>query len=312
MNRSRLMGVIGLLLVAFSGACGQQNQHPQPPRIPDTLEYRPDVVYATVEGQPLHLDLLWPKARAVQPWPVVVYIHGGAWRAGSYRVTPNLIQLAEQGYFVASVQYRLTPRWTFPAQIHDCKGALRYLRAKAAQYNLNPARVGVWGGSAGGHLAALLGTSGGVAELEGEVGGNLEQSSAVQCVVDLFGPSDLTTMIADRGARIWMDPNTGLTPEEALLGGKTEERLAVAKAASPVTYVDPQDPPFLIIHGTDDKVVPLHQSERLAEALKRSGVEHTFVQVAKMAHGLSRDSEPSVAQLLAQMQAFLARHLQGE
>jgi acetyl esterase/lipase len=310
MDRRRWFSLLLLGLLVPTLACCQ----PQTPTAtqPADLEILRDVVYATVDGQNLHLDLVWAKAPAAQPRPLVLYIHGGAWRAGSYRLNPHHYTLAQQGFVVASVQYRLTPKWTFPAQIHDCKGALRYLRAKAAQYNFNPARVGVWGGSAGGHLAALMGTSGGVAELEGEVGGNLAQSSAVQCVVDLFGPSDMTTMIADRGARIWMDPNTGLTPEEALLGGQTEERLEVAKAASPVTFVDPQDPPFLIIHGEDDKIVPLRQSERLAEALAKAGVEHTFVRVKKMGHGLSHDSQPTLQQLQTQMQAFFARHLQGE
>ncbi|MCE5238946.1 alpha/beta hydrolase [bacterium] len=299
------------LCVASLASC-QPPAGQAPPRQfqpPEDLEYKPDVVFATVNGRDLHMTLVYPKQPPSVPMPVVVWVHGGAWRAGSYKGAGQLIGLARQGYFCASIEYRLSQEAIFPAQIEDCKGALRFLRAHAQEYRLNPDKIGVWGGSAGGHLVALLGTSGGVKELEGDVGGNLEQSSAVQCVVDFFGPSDMTTMIADRGARILVDQATGLTPEEALIGGKTEEHLEVAKAASPVTYVDKSDPPFLIVHGEVDKTVPIKQSERLDEALRAAGVDCTFIRVKNGGHGFGPNCDPSAQQINQMVMEFLNKHL---
>jgi acetyl esterase/lipase len=307
MNRLWLALVLTLVVVSIA-SCQPPPQRPpfQPP--PD-LEYKPDVVFATVNGRDLHMDLLYPKQPAVVPMPVVVWVHGGAWRGGTHKSAGMMLGLARQGYFCASIEYRLSQEAIFPAQIHDCKGALRYLRAHAAEYRLNPDKIGVWGGSAGGHLVALLGTSGGVQELEGDVGGNLDQSSAVQCVVDYYGPSDMATMIADRGGRILVDQRTGLTPEEALIGGKTEERLTEAKAASPVTYVDQDDPPFLIVHGELDKTVPIRQSERLDEALRAVGVDVTFVRVKSGGHGFGPNCDPTPQQIHQTVMGFLAKHL---
>ena len=304
----RLCLALAAALCAVSIASCQPPQRPQFQPPPD-LEYRPDVVFATVEGRDLHMDLIYPKQPPATPMPVVVWVHGGAWRAGSHKGAGQLVGLARQGYFCASIEYRLTQVAIFPAQIFDCKGALRYLRAHAQEYRLNPDKIGVWGGSAGGHLVALLGTSGGVQELEGDVGGNLDQSSAVQCVVDFFGPSDMTTMIADRGARILVDEKTGLTPEEALIGGKTEEHLDAAKAASPVTYVDRDDPPFLIVHGEVDKTVPIAQSEKLAKLLGEAGVDCTFVRVKNGGHGFRGDCDPTPQQINQTVLEFLGKHL---
>src|SRR5262249_35630047 len=158
----------------------------------------PGLAYATVGGRDLLLDLYLPSA-GPGPFPVVVWIHGGAWLTGSRFPAPNAAQLTSLGFAVASVDYRLTSQagqWgaepvIFPAQIHDVKGAVRWLRANAATYNLDPARFGCWGSSAGGHLAALLATSGDVPALEGTVGGNAGFSSAVQACADFFGPTDL-------------------------------------------------------------------------------------------------------------------------
>lgn len=306
MRRFCLALVFVFGVVPFVSAQVPAQRQFQPP--PD-LEYRPDVVFATVNGRDLHMDLLYPKQPPAVPRPVVVYAHGGAWRAGTYKAGGQLVGLARQGFFCASIEYRLTQVAPFPAQIHDCKSALRYLRAHATEYRLNPEQIGVWGGSAGGHLVALLGTSGGVRELEGEVGGNLDQSSAVQCVVDFFGPSDMTTMIADRGARILVDQATGLTPEEALIGGNTEEHLDVARAASPVTYVDKDDPPFLILHGEVDKTVPIAQSERLAKQLTEAGVPCTFVRVKNGGHGFGPGCEPTFQQINQMVSEFLGQQL---
>jgi len=299
---------LSLVLALFALSIASCQPPPQPQfQPPPDLEYRPDVVFATIVGRDLHLDLIYPKQPPAVPMPVVVWVHGGAWRAGSHKGAGMLVGLARQGYFCASVEYRLSQEAIFPAQIHDCKGALRYLRAHAREYRLNPDKLGVWGGSAGGHLVALLGASGGVQELEGDVGGNLDQSSAVQCVVDYYGPSDMTTIIQDRGRRI-MEIN-GLGPEESLIGGKIEERLEAAKAASPVTYVDKDDPPFLIVHGEVDNIVPIAQSERLDQALRAAGVEVTFVRVKNGGHGFGPGCEPTPQQINQMVGEFLAKHL---
>src|SRR6185437_7517091 len=169
--------------------------------------------------------------------------------------------------------YRLSGEATWPAQIHDCKAAIRWLRANAAKYGLDPDRIGVTGASAGGHLAAMLGLGGGVAALEGDVGPHTGVSSRVKCVVDQFGPSDLLAM-ADHSSRI--DHNAPDSPESKLIGGALQENKEKARAASPITYISRDDPPFLILHGTEDPLVPFNQSERLAEALKTVGVPCVF------------------------------------
>jgi len=176
---------------------------------------------------------------------------------------------------VASIEYRLSGEAPFPAQIEDCKAAVRWLRANAAKYNLDADRIGAWGHSAGGHLSALLGTSGGVQELEGN-GDNMSYSSRVQAVRDVSGPADLLRLYHDAS-----DASTGTRPKatsyiDALLGGPAEQNKTKAMAASPITYVSKDDPPFLIIHGENDFSVPASQGELLAAALKATGVETTL------------------------------------
>ena len=185
------------------------------PAVPAGVKAMRDVEYARVDGKPLLLDLYLP-AKAAQPMPVIVWIHGGAWRAGSKERCPA-IPMAAQGYAVASINYRLTNVATFPAQIYDCKAAIRWMRAHAKEYGFDPDRIGVWGGSAGGHLVSLLGTSGGVKELEGDVGGNLNFSSRVQAVAVFCGPNSFR--IEDLKGR--QDTEDGKTPASifSLLGG---------------------------------------------------------------------------------------------
>ena len=186
------------------------------------------------------------------------------------------------GYAVASINYRLSHEAIFPAQIHDCKGAVRWLRAHAGEYGLDPARVGAWGDSAGGHLVALLGTSGDVAELEGTVGGNGEQSSRVQAVCDWFGPTD---MLQIGGFPSDIDHNGPDSPEARLFGGPIHEKRDLVTQANPITYIRADAPPFLIVHGDRDPIVPLHQSELLADALRAAGVPVRLITVAGAGHG---------------------------
>ena len=173
---------------------------------------------------------------------------------------------------MASINYRFSQHALFPAQIEDCKAAIRWLRANAKKYNLDAGHIGVWGASAGGHLVALLGTTGGVKELEGK-GGNLDQSSRVQCVVDWFGPTDFTKMGG------WQDKPD--SPMARLVGGPVKDKPELAVKANPITYVGKDSAPFLIMHGEEDKLVPMNQSELMDEALRKAGVESTLVRIPK-------------------------------
>jgi acetyl esterase/lipase len=192
--------------------------------------------------------------------------------------------LLKDGYAVASINYRLSQHAIFPAQIEDCKAAVRWLRAHAAQYGLDPGHFGAWGASAGGHLVALLGTAGEVKEFE--KGPNLEFSSRVQAVCDWFGPTDFAEMNKFPGH---MDHDAADSPESQLIGGPVQENKAKAQRANPITYVTPGDPPFLIMHGDQDPLVPINQSELLEAALRKAGVPVTFHVVQGAGHGFRGD-----------------------
>jgi acetyl esterase/lipase len=206
---------------------------------------------------------------------------------------------------VACINYRLSQHAIFPAQIEDCKAAIRWLRANAKMYNLNPDRIGVWGASAGGHLVALLGTAGGAPEYDGN-GGNPNQSSRVQAVVDFFGPTDFLQMDAHaaRGSRMQHDPPS--SPESKLIGGAIQENSEKVGRANPVNYVTSDAPPFLIVHGEEDPLVPCHQSELLYEALKRARRDVTFYKIAGAGHG---SAEFNTEMMRAAVKAFFDKHL---
>jgi len=298
----RLHLACSILLMAIATVCCAQ---PRPPmRPPEGVEVRRDVVYASVGDRELHMDLAWPTEPAKLPMPVIVHIHGGAFKSGTHHGPQNFVA-ASRGYFTANIEYRLSGEAIFPAQIHDCKAAIRYLRAHAAEYGLDPDRIGVWGSSAGGCLAALVGTSAGVAELEGAEG-NTEYSSAVQAVVDLFGPSDIGTMGEGWSTMNHTAPDS---PESLLLGGPVLENLDKARAASPLTYVDKTDPPFLIIHGDRDPTVPYSQSEKFHSALQAAGVESTFITVRGGGHGFNESCDPPGSRVNAMVLEFFDRKL---
>ncbi len=238
-----------------------------------------DLTYAVQDGRPLTLDLYLPHISGTRP--LVVWVHGGAWYEGS-KEHCLAVPLTEHGYAVASINYRLSHEAIFPAQIHDCKGAVRWLRAHAAEYRLDPDRFGAWGDSAGGHLVALLGTSGDVAELEGTVGGNLGQSSRVQAVCDWYGPTDMLQMSS---APSEIDHDAPDSAEARLFGGPIHEKRDLVRLANPVTFLCPDAPPFLIVHSDADPIVPLRQSEILADALRAAGVPVTFLTVVGAGHG---------------------------
>lgn len=265
--------------VWFGGAAmGQSAPGPGPARPADGARVMKDIVYAEPAGSaPLKLDLYLPEA-SDRPAPVVVWVHGGGWKMGSKEGCPAAL-LVPKGFAAVSISYRFTDVEAFPAQLHDCKAAIRWVRAHAKEYNFDPERIGVWGASAGGHLAALLGTTGGDAALEGALG-NAEQSSAVACVVDWFGPMDLR-YIGEPGATA--EGVHGMVA--ALVGGTGEAVKENAAAASPITHITKDDAPFLIMHGDQDTLVTIRHSEEMDKALRAAGVECEFVVIKGGGHG---------------------------
>jgi acetyl esterase/lipase len=250
----------------------------------------PNLTYDQALG--LQLDLYLPR-NATPPYPTVVWIHGGAWQSGSRAsaVVPAN-QLCPRGYAVVGVSYRLSGVAQWPAQLHDCKGAIRWLRANAATYGLDGDRFGAWGSSAGGHLVACLGTMHGVGtarfgnaavDLEGTTGGNLGVSSRVQAVCDWFGPTEFVRM---REFPSTFDHDAANSPESLLIGGAIQTLPDRCATANPIPFLTPDDAPLLIMHGTDDTTVPYHQSELLYRAATLgTGLEARFVPVPNTGHG---------------------------
>ena len=256
--------------------------------------------YVTHADEFQKLDLYLPGGGDA-PRPLILWVHGGAWQSGSKDESPAREFLA-RGYAVASVGYRLSQRALYPAQIEDCKSAMRWLRAHAREYGIDPKRIGAWGESAGGHLVALLGTTGDIRDFD--VGEHLDQSSAVQCVVDWYGPANLLH---------WGGPENPSTdsPESAiyrLLGGPVSKNRDAALSASPVHFVNGRSAPFLIIHGDHDPVVPLAQSQMLHEALLKAGVKSTLLTIPKAAHGGAEFYTPANMEPIS---AFFDRHLRN-
>ena len=246
------------------------------------------------DGHPRHrLDLYLPE-HVEERLPVILWVHGGGWITGDKAGGPA-IQFATKGYAVAAMNYRYSQHATFPAQLHDCKAAVRWLRANASAYSLDATHIGAWGASAGGHLVAMLGLTGGIKTLEGDLG-NSEQSSRVQAVVDWFGPTDFLT----------------LGPRETrtkFLGGDAIEHPEKANAASPMRFISSQAPPFFIVHGDEDPLVAYSQSTTFAEALERAGVETTFVTIKGGKHGGSRFAR---SDQIARLESFFNKHLKPQ
>lgn len=250
--------------------------------LPPGVRVERDIKYGDAPGKSNLLDLYLPKDAPASPLPLIVYIHGGGWRAGDKAPCSAASFMVPQGYAFASINYRFSKQAVFPAQLEDCKGAVRWLRAHAGDYHIDPDRIGAWGSSAGAHLAALVAMTVDDPALQGTVGGNLTFSSGVQCVCDFYGPSDFTKMEEQAtAAGIVRDP----TKISALLGGSPKEKPDLATAASPVSHVSKSSPPFLILHGGKDKTVPLAQSQELADALRQAGVEVKLIVVPGAAHG---------------------------
>jgi acetyl esterase/lipase len=261
------------------------------------LEYGP-------HGERNKLDLYLPEKAAKHPLPLVIWIHGGGWEAGN-KDNPMGLGMLKKGYAVASINYRLSQMAKFPAQIEDCKAAVRFLRANAKKYNLDPNHIGVFGASAGGHLVALLGTTGGVKELDGD-GPNKDVSSRVQAVVDFFGPTDMLKMKEEATEKPVFDADAADSPVGRLFGGPVQEHKELAEKANPIHYITKDAAPFLILHGDKDNIVPLAQSRILDEALKAAGVESTLVVVKGDGHGGPGFGSPENVQKIVD---FLDKHL---
>ena len=242
-----------------------------------------NIEYARADGKSLLLDLYLPAANSSR-LPVIVWVHGGGWATGDKGDGGPAARMTERGYAVASINYRLSWEARFPAQIEDCKAAIRWLRANASRHNLDVDRIGVWGSSAGGHLAALVGTSGDVRDLEGSLGNN-DQSSRVQAVIDWYGPADFLKMQSESLACSVIDHDSPVSPEALLLGCPIQICKDRSRRASPVTYATADDPPFLIMHGTADCLVPPLQSRDLTDALEAAGVDATLKFIQGAGHG---------------------------
>lgn len=252
----------------------------QGPNVPDTVVFEKDIEYTNPDNQHLQLDIARPKS-GDGPFPAVLCIHGGGFRAGTRQGYDGLcVKLAERGYVAATASYRLAPKFQFPAAVHDVKAAVRWLRANAARYNIDPDRIGVTGGSAGGHLAQFLGVTGGVGDFEGS-GGNATFSSRVACVVNVYGPSDFTKSYGKSVDAAEVLP--------LFLGGNLETARHRHIVSSPLNWVTPDDAPTLCIHGTKDQYVAHEQAVWMVDRLKSVDVEAELLTLEGAGHGFKGD-----------------------
>jgi acetyl esterase/lipase len=264
--------------------------------VPDMVSVEKDVEYGKGGDVSLKLDLYSPKERT-KPLPAVIFIHGGAWRSGNRQMYHYYcVKFAEHGYVAATISYRLYRVAPFPAAVEDAKCAVRWMRANAGKLGIDPERIGVAGGSAGGHLSMMVGYAPDTTELEG-TGGHADVSSRVQAVVNIYGPTDLTTEFA-RSASAVAD----------FLGGRFDDMPDVYRLASPITHVSKDDPPTLILHGSIDSTVPIEQAELLVDRLKETGVEFDYDRVEGWPHAM--DVEANVNRhCVAKMFEFFDKHL---
>ena len=280
-----------LLIIAFIVAIPvvtktYEGKGQQSVRVIKDISYHPDFIGKAASSDTADtsrlLDLYLPgKSLTGSVPPLVVFIHGGAWLQGDKSDSPGLF-LAERGYACASINYRLSTQKIFPAQLEDCREAIRFLRKNAANYGYDGNRIAVWGNSAGGHLAALIGTT-----------GDTNPGTEVKAVIDWCGLSNLESVANQAGSRTILDYETLDGPVARLLGGLVKDKQELAKAASPVNFVNANDPPFLLVHGDIDNVVPYAQSEELARALTKAQVPHKLLMIQRASHSLGGEEEIS-------------------
>jgi acetyl esterase/lipase len=294
MHGRTIFFAVTALILARCGAIAADAKLEAPPGV----LFERDIAYATPAGERLELDMARPKDAKGRS-PAIVCIHGGGFRAGNRQHHDRLcLQLAERGYVAVTVTYRLAPAHPFPAAVHDVKSAVRWLRANAAKYGIDPERIGATGDSAGGHLALFLGLTADVKSFDAAEGGNIDQSSRVSCVVDIYGPSDFTKSYAKSVDAAEVLP--------LFLGGD----LATARhrhiVASPLYWVTPHAAPTLAIHGTNDRYVAHEQAEWLIDRLKSADVEAELLTLEGAGHGFKGDH---AARAQAAMFAFFDKHL---
>ncbi len=272
----------------------------RPRQGPANVDVQRDIIYRTVDGHNLRLDIYSPKD-VTGSVPAVIWIHGGGWDHGSKEQRPP-VNLMAHGYITVSIEFRLSGDAPFPAQIEDCKAAVRWLRANATKYHIDPDHIGAWGHSSGGHLAALLGTTGDVPTWDG-AGENKQYSSRIQAVCDLSGPTDLTAFAQEvftsergptRRARVYL---------EEFLGGSGAEVERKAAAASPTTYISKDAAAVLVIHGQNDMSIPVSQAREFVAKLQAAGVDATLEVAEDRGHGVG------AARYAAVITAFFNKHL---
>jgi len=265
--------------------------------VPADVIFETGIEYANPDGQHLQLNLARPK-QGDGLFPVIACIHGGGFRAGKREdYDAQCVRLARSGYVALTVTYRLAPKYPFPAAINDVKAAVRWARANAGKYKIDPERIGVTGGSAGGHLAQFLGVTADVKEFEGD-GENAEQSSKVACVVNFYGPSDFTKSYGKSVDAAEVLP--------LFLGGNLETARKQHLRASPLYWVTPNAAPTLCIHGTDDKYVAHEQAVWIVDKLKAAGVEADLLTLQRAGHGFERKDAETAEKA---MMAFFDKHL---
>ena len=264
--------------------------------VPENVVFERDIEFANPDNQHLQVNLARPKEGA-GPFPAVVCIHGGGFRAGKRESYDKLcLTLAQNGYVAITVTYRLAPAYPFPAAVLDSKSAVRWLRANAAKYHVDPTRIGATGGSAGGHLAQFLGVTAGVKKFD--AGDNLDQSSAVACVVNFYGPSDLTKSYGKSVDAAQVLP--------LFFAGDLSTKLREHIVGSPLYWVTPNAAPTLVVHGTEDKYVAYEQAGWMVDKLKASAVEAELLTLEGAGHGFKgADAEKAEKALLE----FFGKHL---
>jgi acetyl esterase/lipase len=288
----------GLLVATACRAADAKR--PSGPAVPEGVAFEPGVEFSNPDNQHLQLDVARP-AKGDGPFPAILCIHGGGFRAGDRQGYDGLcIRLAQHGYVAATVTYRLAPKYQFPAAVYDCKAAVRWLRANAAKYHIDPERIGVTGGSAGGHLALFLGVTNDVKKFDGD-GGNPTQSSRVTCVVSYFGPSDFTKSYGHSKDAAEVLP--------LWLGGDLEKAHRRHIEASPLYWVTPEAPPTLCIQGTKDDYVAYDQAIWMVDKLKAADVEAELMTMEGAGHGFhGKDAEKADAAMIA----FFDKHFKPQ
>lgn len=278
--------------------------------LPPGVRVEKDIAYVPDGDASQRLDLYLPEKPAEKPLPLLIWVHGGGWMGGSKEGCPAAGMVAH-GYAAASVEYRFSQKAVFPAQIQDCQAAIRWLRANSKKYNFDPDHFGAWGASAGGHLVSLMGTSGGKKAFS-PIGGNEDQSDRIQAVCDVYGPANFNNVMQqaadDPNVKNVFKFNSPSDPYSRLIGVDLGSDKQKGDAVSPVHYVSRDNPPFLILHGTKDALVPFAQSEEFAAALKQQNVPVLLQRFPGGGHGGPAFGKPPVGKLV---EAFFDKYLKG-